>query len=73
VFVAEHRVRVHAKFGREVLRRRKSLPRLRLAVGDRTPNLRSDLLVEVEGIGWVDLDVPHYTSHSNFISARRQP
>src|SRR3954470_15142824 len=36
----QHRVRVHTKNGRQIARRRKTLARRRLALGNRSPNFR---------------------------------
>jgi hypothetical protein len=62
---AEHGVRVDPEHGREVLCRRESLTRLRLALGDRSTDLRRDLLVEVGRFGSIDLDRNHDASDNS--------
>ena len=61
----QHRVRVDAENGGEVLGWGKTLTGLRLAVGDRAADLASDLFVEIGRIGSVHLDINHGAVHSS--------
>jgi hypothetical protein len=54
---AEHGVGVDAHDGGEVPSRREPITRLRLAGGDRSSDLRGDLLVKVSGIAAIEIDI----------------
>lgn len=56
---AQDGVPVDLEHRSQVTGRRQPLARLRLAVGDRAPDLGCDLLVQVGGISAVDLDIHH--------------
>ena len=59
----EDRIRVHAEDGGEVPRRREPLARFRFAVGDRSSDLRRNLL---------ELDLPHGAIYPSFIDEALQ-
>src|SRR4029453_9605829 len=61
----QHGVRVDPEHGGEVLRGREPLTRLGLALGDRAPDLRGDLFVEVGRFGSIDLDRNHDASNNS--------
>ena len=61
---AQHGVRVDAEDGREVPGGRQTLARLRLAVGDRAPDLCRDLLEELGRLLLIDLDFEHRAVHT---------
>ena len=64
---SQHRIRVHANHCGEVLRGWQTIARFRLAFGNRASDLRSDLLVEVAGVGTVQLDFQHDARDNSFI------
>ena len=66
-------VRVHAELGGEIACGWEALAGLGFAVSDSSPDLGSDLAVEVEGIAQIELDIAHDDSHSSFIVTRAQP
>ena len=69
---AKNGVRVDAEDGSEILGWRQALSRLRLALGDRPPNLGGDLLEEVGRVGFVHLDTNHGPSNTSPIGLRRK-
>ena len=62
---AEHSVRVDVEDGCEVLRGRKALTRLRLAIRVCAKDLTRDLFEEIGGVLSVDVDIEHGASHSS--------
>src|SRR4029077_2340502 len=62
---AQDGVLVHPEHRREVLGQRKALAGPGLAVRDGPPDLRRNLVMEGEGIGAIDVDIHHGTSHSS--------
>ena len=65
---AEHRIGVHAKYGRQIPRWRQPLPGNRLTVGDRPPDRGRNLLVQRNRARVVDADGAASATHTGIIS-----
>ena len=64
---AQDGVGVHAELGSEIARWRKPVARARLTFGDRSPDLRGDLFMQLRPCVALEVDPEHGASHTSFI------